>query len=101
VNGPQPLSSPQPEQSKRHRWRRWSRGFFSAFVVMVTIGAVTWMAVGGPLKLGESRPANWPTPSREQSAHPLGVPAPVVAVSGSYKFVAHQDDGTTPVAFDP
>jgi hypothetical protein len=68
---------------------------------MVTIGAVTWMAVGAPLELGAARPANWPTPSREQSAHPLGVPAPLVAVSGTYKFVALQDDGRTPVAFDP
>lgn len=99
-------SSPQPEQSQRRRRRQWSRGSISALVVMVTIGAVTWMAAGGPLKLGGgnfliSRPANWPTPSHEESAHPLGVPAPVVAVSDSYQFVAHQDDGTTPVAYDP
>jgi hypothetical protein len=71
---------------------------------MATIGAVTWMAAGGPCNLGgalTSRPANWPTPSREQSAHPLGVPAPLAAVSDSYQFVAHQDDGKTPVAYDP
>jgi hypothetical protein len=97
----QACTSPQPEQSRRRRWRRWSRDLISALIVLVTIGAVAWMAVGGPLRLGASRPANWPTPSREQSAHPLGVPAPVVAVSGAYKFVALQDDGTTPVTFDP
>jgi hypothetical protein len=73
---------------------------------MATIGALTWMVTGGPLNLGgmnflKSRPANWPTPSREQSAHPLGVPAPVAVVSDTYKFVTLQDDGTTPVAFDP
>lgn len=48
-----------------------------------------------------SRPANWPTPGHEESAHPLGVPAPVVAASASYRFASHQTDGTTPVAYDP
>ena len=96
--------NPQPEQSQPRRWRGWPRGVISALVVMVTIVAVAWMATGDPLKLGRSlssRPANWPTPSREQSAHPLGVPAPLAAVSDSYQFVAHQDDGKTPVAYDP
>ena len=97
-------SLPQPEPSQRHRWRPGSRGFISALIVMVTIGALTWMAAGGPMSLAgllTSRPADWPTRSREQAAHPLGVPAPVVTVDSTYKFVAHQDDGTTPVAFDP
>jgi len=31
----------------------------------------------------------------------MGVPAPLVAASNSYGFVAHQSDGTAPVAYDP
>jgi Matrixin len=31
----------------------------------------------------------------------LGAPAPLVATSDSYRFMARQADGTTPVAYDP
>jgi hypothetical protein len=100
VNRPQLLKTAVAPRQRR----QWSKAFISALIVIMTIGAVAWMAVGGPTKLQgtfTSRPADWPTPSREQSGHPLGVPAPMVTVSDTYKFVAHQDDGTTPVAFDP
>jgi len=64
------------------------------------------LQASGTLKPGvsntlTSRPANWPTPGHEEADKPLGLPAPVVAASDSYRFVAHQTDGTTPVAYDP
>jgi hypothetical protein len=97
---------PQAEQSQRHRWRRWSTGFASAVVVLAIVGAVAWLETTGTLKPGvsnalSSRPANWPTPGHEESAQPLGVPARMVAASDSYRFMARQTDGRTPVAYDP
>lgn len=98
--------SAQAEQSQRHRWRRWSTGFTSVFVVLAIVGAIAWLEATGTLKPGgsnalSSRPANWPTPGHEESAQPLGVPARMVAASDSYRFMARQKDGRTPVAYDP
>ena len=94
------------EQRRSHGWRRWPKIVTSALVVLGIIGAAAWLQSSGTLKpaVGNaltSRPANWPTPGQEESDHPLGVPAPLVASSGSYRFVAHQSDGATPVAYDP
>lgn len=77
-----------------------------ALVVLLIAGTAAWLQASGTLKPGvsnafTSRPANWPTPGQEESDNPLGVPAPLVASNGSYRFVAHQSDGTTPVAYDP
>ncbi len=93
-----------PQRS--HGRRRWSEGFIWALVVLGVIGAAAWLQASGTLKPGvsntlTSRPANWPTPGHEEADKPLGLPAPVVAASDSYRFVAHQTDGTTPVAYDP
>jgi len=98
--------SGQTEQSRRHLWRRWSKGFIWAFVVLFIVGAAAWLKAGGTLKPRASdalasRPANWPTAGVGESDHPLGVPAPLVAANASYRFLAHQADGTTPVAYDP
>ena len=86
--------------------RRWSRGFASALVVLGIIGAAAWLQASGTLKPGvsnalTSRPANWPKPGHEESDKPLGVPVPLVAASGSYRFLALQTDGKAPVAYDP
>jgi len=64
------------------------------------------LQASGTLKPGvsnalTSRPANWPKPGHDESDKPLGVPAPLVAANTSYRFVAHQSDGSTPVAYDP
>jgi len=93
-----------PQRSRGRR--RWSEGFIWALVVLGVIGAAAWLQASGTLKPGvsntlTSRPANWPTPGQEESDHPLGVPAPLVASSGSYRFAAYQADGTAPVAYDP
>jgi len=78
----------------------------SAFVVLVVVGAAAWLQASGTLKPGANhaftaRPANWPKPGHEESDHPLGVPAPMLATSSSYRFLARQTDGAAPVAYDP
>lgn len=93
-------------QHRPRRSRRWSRGLTSSLVVLAIVGAAAWLQANGFVKPGvgntlASRPANWPTPSHEQSAHPLGVPAPLVTTSGSYRFATYQTDGRTPVTYDP
>jgi len=99
-------ASAQAKQSRRRVRRRWSKGVTSALVVLGIIGAAAWLQASGTLKPGvsnalTSRPANWPKPGHDESDKPLGVPAPLVAANTSYRFVAHQSDGSTPVAYDP
>jgi hypothetical protein len=45
--------------------------------------------------------ATYPTPGIEASDEPLGTPAPAPATGGTHAFVALQDDGVTPVSYDP
>ena len=85
---------------------KWSTGVTLSITVLAVVGAAAWLQATGTLtpSVGNtftSRPANWPTPSHEESDRSLGTPAPLLAASGSYRFVAHQADGTTPVAYDP
>ncbi len=47
------------------------------------------------------RPTNWPPASTESSPTPLGVPAPVPGDGGPHTFLRMQNDGATPVAYDP
>lgn len=91
-------------QSRRHG-RRWSTRLTSALVVLAIIGTATWLEVSGTLRPGAdnaltSHPDR-PKPGHEASAHPLGVPAVVAGVSDSYRFIAKQTDGRSPVAYDP
>ena len=96
-------------QRRRRRSRRWVKGFKSSLVflaVLGVIGAAVWLQANGFAKPGvgrslASRPVNWPTPGHEESEQPLGVPAPVVAASDSFRFATFQADGTTPVTYDP
>ena len=86
--------------------RRWSKGFTWTLVVLSIVGAAAWLQASGTLKPRASdaltsRPANWPTAGVGESDHPLGVPAALIAANASYRFLAHQADGTTPVSYDP
>ncbi|WP_244524870.1 matrixin family metalloprotease [Trujillonella endophytica] len=73
---------------------------------MLLAGAVVLAAVVvDPRGVGSSvaadgRPINWPTPGFEMADAPLGTPPPA-AGDGSYVFVAQQQDGDRPVAYDP
>jgi len=98
--------STQAKQPRRHGGRRWSRGLTSALIVLAITGVAVWLQASGTLKPRvstalTSRPANWPKPGVGEALQPLGAPAPLVASSSSYRFLAHQTDGTTPVSYDP
>jgi curved DNA-binding protein CbpA len=98
--------SGQAKQSRRHERQRWAKGFASALTILAIVSAAAWLQASGLLQPGvtsavASRPANWPTVGVGESNHPLGVPAPLVSTNASYRFKAHQADGTTPVAYDP
>jgi hypothetical protein len=47
------------------------------------------------------KPRDRPTPGREVSDTPLGVPQAPPAAGGTHTFTNLQDDGVTPVAYDP
>ncbi len=51
-------------------------------------------------RLWESRPAGWPPLSAEQRPTPWGTPPPAPG-GGTFAFEHLQDDGVTPVAYDP
>lgn len=93
-------------EPRRHRRRSWSTTFTLAFVVLAIIGSALWLESSGRLDPGAagaltSRPTNAPKPGREESKQPIGVPIPLATVSGSFRILAQQTDGTTPVAYDP
>ena len=101
-------SYPSPgTKSLRHHGRRWSRGLAAALVVLAVVGVAVWLQASGIVKPGftnaalTSRPANRPKPGVGEALQPLGAPAPLTAASSSYRFLAHQTDGTTPVSYDP
>jgi hypothetical protein len=43
----------------------------------------------------------WPSPGFEQADDPLGVPPPAPGTGGTHVFSATQQDGASPVAYDP
>ncbi|MGY1665159.1 matrixin family metalloprotease [Geodermatophilus sp. SYSU D00696] len=104
-------------------WRSWTpprrprrrspavRGLLSVLVVValalgasVLVGELPWP--DPPAGAGASagglggRTGDRPTPGREAADAPLGQPAPAPG-TGSHAFAAVQDDGVTPVAYDP
>jgi hypothetical protein len=46
-------------------------------------------------------PTDRPPPGNESARRPLGTPPPPPAEGGPHTFVTFQDDGVTPVAYDP
>ncbi|GAA3817487.1 matrixin family metalloprotease [Cellulomonas soli] len=66
----------------------------SVLVGLLLAAFLSWRS-GGPW----GDPA--PTAGREEAEQPLGVPPTVEQPNGSYTFMAVQDDGLTPVAYDP
>jgi hypothetical protein len=65
----------------------------SVLAGVLVLGAVGWFT-------GVFAPDH-PTPGREAAAQPIGVPPAVAAPNPAYSFMAVQDDGVTPVAYDP
>jgi hypothetical protein len=83
-----------------------SVGGFVLVVALVGLAVVgTHLGVlPGPSALGATASGNgsgWPSPSSEEQDEPLGTPVAAPTGSGAYGFMISQDDGTTPVAYDP
>jgi hypothetical protein len=105
---PEPWRSwtPGPPSRPARRQRSWTGiGGAVLVVAIVAIGAVgTQVGVlPGAAALGAGPAGNgpgWPTPGFEEADEPLGTPI-VAAAGGPHDFVHTQDDGVTPVAYDP
>ena len=85
------------------RWRRrnWT-GVGTAILVVAVVGLGVVAEHLGVLP--GARPvasADVPSPGVEAADEPLGSPPPAPAGGGAYEFMAVQDDGVTPVAYDP
>ncbi|SEL24501.1 Predicted Zn-dependent protease [Blastococcus sp. DSM 46786] len=110
AGAPGPASSaplPAPRRGRRGRWG------VPLVVAAVVGGAVladppAWPWAEAPAAPGAAaplspavpaRPTDRPTPSG--AATPLGRPPLPPAVAGSYAYAALQEDGVTPVAYDP
>ncbi|SNS79610.1 Matrixin [Geodermatophilus saharensis] len=75
-----------------------------ALLVVVALGLAAGVLLDeppwpGPVS-GGAGGGDRPTPGREAAAEPLGQPGAAPA-TGSHAFTAVQDDGVTPVAYDP
>ncbi len=84
---------------------RWQGQWVSWASVIVIVGSLLGWAFthGGlsPMRPVNVRLANAPTPGRDEANHPFAHPPVVTARSSSYRFIAHQADGKSPVAYDP
>jgi len=105
----------------RRRRGRGPRGVLAGLLVVggslgaaSLAGAVPWpwdppAAAGAPAALGPDRsvavpapaPTDRPTPGTGASRSPRGYPPPVPLGGGTHAFSLLQDDGVTPVAYDP
>ena len=104
-----PLPRPAGRPGSRHRTPSAARGVLAvALVLVVSLGAavlageVPWPGTAGPgPRAGAAGPATErPTPGFEAADAPLGLPVDV-PVTGTWDFLQYQDDGVTPVAYDP
>lgn len=75
----------------------WPQRVFTALVVVFV---VTVAARPAPPAVGLAPGATRPTPTPLSSSEPLGEP-PAAPHDDRYAFVATQDDGVTPVTYDP
>ena len=90
--------APPPRQRRRRNWT----GVGGAVLVVAVVGAgVVAQHLGvlpGPRPVAA---ADAPSPGVEAADDPLGAPPPAPVGGGAYAFTAVQDDGVTPVAYDP
>jgi len=106
-------AAPPPPVPPRRR-RRGLRGLLAVLLVLaLSLGAAVLVGPGpwpwgrdepvdrppivGPIP----RPTDRPAPGAAAATAPLGTPPPPPADGGAYAFVTFQEDGTTPVAYDP
>lgn len=106
--GPPVLLPPPPRPPARRRRRAWPSVL--GLVVVLAVAAGGWYLDSGrtaslPLVTQPSvapveAPRTVPSPGVDESDEPLGTPPPAPD-SDVYGFIAQQDDGVTPVAYDP
>ena len=106
------------QRDRRHRRRTgttaWSvgkskyRNLIAPVLVLAVLGAmyVSYVQKGGdPLAAGFAapvpRPEDYPPVDDEVADTPLGTPPPAPATPGAFEFLATQDEGSAPVAWDP
>ncbi len=97
---PEPWRSWTPREPRRRKRRNWSNIGGAALVGLGLVGSHVGLLAAPPVA-GASAPPNVPSPGGDSSDDPLGTPMTPPAAGGSYAFVQHQDDGVTPVAYDP
>ncbi|MGY2083487.1 matrixin family metalloprotease [Blastococcus sp. SYSU DS0539] len=100
--------APQPAPARRRR-RRWTVPLLVAAVagglVLADPPAWPWpgdppaAAPGAPVPTAPARPTDRPLPAGATT--PLGRPAVPPPEGGSYGYVSFQEDGVTPVTYDP
>ncbi|MBM7806583.1 hypothetical protein JOD57_002420 [Geodermatophilus bullaregiensis] len=104
-----PLTRPAGWPGSRHRAPSAARGVLAvALVLVLSLGAAVlagglpWPGTAGPGAWpGVSGPATGrPTPGSGAADAPLGQPVDAPA-TGTWDFLRYQDDGVTPVAYDP
>ena len=109
VTTPEPwrsVSSAQVNSIRKYSRRRRLKSSVPVLVLLLIMGAYAWSMRGGNFTLpwhvaANNIPATSPTAGLEESPKPLGTPAPLIAVSNSYRFIQYQTDKKTPVAYDP
>ena len=116
---PLPWRAPAPPPPpRRRRGRTLLRALLVVpLVVLLSLGASVlvgpstwpWTQVASDLPAAApeitpptpTSPPDRPTPGQEASRSPLGRPLPAPREGGAYQFIALQNDGVTPVAYDP
>ncbi|CCH89493.1 Peptidase metallopeptidase [Modestobacter italicus] len=103
---PEPWRSWAPTEPRRARRRRNWTGVGGAVLVVaiVVLGAAgtRFGLFADPAAIaGVSAAPDMPTPGADSSDDPLGTPLSPPAAGGSYDFLQQQDDGVTPVGYDP
>ena len=86
---------------RRRRRRNWTGVGTAALVVAVVSLGVVAEHLGVLPGAQPVASAGWPSPGVEAADEPLGSPPPAPAGGGAYDFTSVQDDGVTPVAYDP
>lgn len=107
--GPTRSVAQRQRQDRHHRVKQWTK------VTAVLVLVVGLAALANRAGLGSSgtqlrtsantavaAPRTGPPPGLAETGKALGVPAPIFGTpSMSYRFLAHQSDGTTPVTWSP
>lgn len=95
-------ATPTSPMAPARRRTGWSRTLLVGGLVAALLVAIAVLPRPSWPGSAEAVPsASQPLPGHEVADEPLGTPWPAPAGGGSHAFAALQDDGVTPVAYDP